>query len=443
MLAGAARTDITPAGSVWMDGMLRDHPSQGVHDPLHARCLVLSATGEVSEAVAVVVLDVCALSTDDNQAMRRRVAERTGLPAERVILAATHTHSGPAAKGFFNDKEVVWVEQLAEAVVAVVTEALAGRTAVAVGCGSGTETTISHYRRLLAKDGHVIMNWEPYTEDEVVGPLGVIDPEVGVLIAVRADQSGQVVGTLFNHAGHPNVMSGDNLLLSAEYPGLACRLVEEFFGFGVAIFANGAQGTMDIDGLRDRDWAGMDRVGHALAEAVKAVEPSLDYRSPLPLAVARRAYDVPARQITDDEWSWAQRILAETGGKVQALADGVGDDYLAVLYRDLRARQDHPIVIEQTCVAIGETALLTFPGELYTEIGQEVKRRSPFKQTWIIGLANGHIGYVPTRVAITEGGYAEDTRGVDAAAADLIINHSLALLAEAHAQTCCGEGDEL
>ncbi len=449
MYAGAAKVDITPEGSVWMDGMLRDRPSEGVHDPLFARGLVLASEASGADAVALVVLDVCGLSTADSRAMRERVARRTGLPVAHLIVAATHTHSGPASVGFFNQKEVAYVDLLSDAVEQVVVEALASLTEVVVGCGSGREETISHYRRLLARDGHVVMNWEPYPADQIVGPLGVIDPEVGVLVARPVSQTDRLVATLFNHAGHPNVMSGDNLLLSSEYPGLACRLLEEWFGCGTAIFANGAQGTMDIDGLRDRDWAGLERVGGALAEAVKAVVPDLEYRASRPLAVLTVEYPVPARQITDEEWTWAQRILAETGGKVQAMADGVGDDYLAVLYRRLREAQDQDVAIEQTCVALGETALLTFPGELYTEIGMQIKQRSPFEHTWIIGLANGKIGYVPTRQAISEGGYAEDTRRVDAAAEDLIVERSLALLQAAQArikqspaQPAAAEGNE-
>ena len=77
---------------------------------------------------------------------------------------------------------------------------------------------------------------------------------------------------------------------------------------------------------------------------------------------------------------------------------------------------------------------LTFPGELYTEIGQHIKAHSPFPRTFIIGLANGYVGYVPTRKAIGEGGYAEDTRHVDEAAEELVIEHSLALLRSVHEQ---------
>ena len=82
----------------------------------------------------------------------------------------------------------------------------------------------------------------------------------------------------------------------------------------------------------------------------------------------------------------------------------------------------------QTCLALGDSALLTFPGELYTEIGQHIKAHSPFRRTFIIGLANGYVGYVPTRKAIGEGGYAEDTRHVDETAEQFVVEHSLALL---------------
>jgi neutral ceramidase len=128
------------------------------------------------------------------------------------------------------------------------------------------------------------------------------------------------------------------------------------------------------------------------------------------------------------EWEWAQRILAGTGGKFQAIADGIGDDYKAVFYQQLHETGPCDLPVEQICLALGDCALLTFPGELYTEIGQYIKMHSPFRRTYIIGLANGYVGYIPTRKAINEGGYSEDTRLVDEAAEESVVSHSLALL---------------
>ena len=91
---------------------------------------------------------------------------------------------------------------------------------------------------------------------------------------------GRVLAVLFNHTGHPNVLSGDNYLFSSDYPGLAARLLEEELG-GVALFFNGALGSVDIDGLRDRDWEGLDRTGRALA---RSVSEAAQLASPLRLA---------------------------------------------------------------------------------------------------------------------------------------------------------------
>ncbi|HUT75312.1 MAG TPA: neutral/alkaline non-lysosomal ceramidase N-terminal domain-containing protein [Armatimonadota bacterium] len=431
MLAGTAKIDITPTREVWMDGMIRSHRSEGVHDPLFARALVLANSREPRDMFAIVSVDVCLLSAADSGASRQGVAGQVGIPTQQTIIATTHTHSGPATIGHFNPPEAEYSHGLAQRLAALVAQAAGNLEPVAVGVASGREDTISHYRRLLADDGHVVMNWEPYPPEHIVGPLGEADTEVGVLKVTAAEDPQQVKCILFNHAGHPNIMSGDNYLLSADYPGAAARLLEQEWG-ALAMFVNGAQGTMDIDGLRHRDWEGLERAGAALAQAVsetaRAAVPTPDVR----LRSGAVGYTVPARTITDEEWAWAQEILRRSGGKVQPLADGVGDDYLAVLYRDLRRVQGQEVPIEQICLAVGDAAFITFPGELYTEIGMQIKARSRFARTYIIGLANGEVGYVPTRKAISEGGYAENVRRLDDAAEEIVVGRSLALLETMH-----------
>lgn len=424
MRAGAARIDITPDKNIWMDGMLRAHPSVGVHDPIFACALVMSNDEDVRQACAIVSADVCRLAEPLTSAVRKAVAAEVGIPAEHIIVAAKHIHSGPVTEGD-GEVEAEYARILEGKLVQVVKDAAGKMKPVKAGCASGKEDTISEYRRLLAHDGHVVMNWEPYEPEHIVGPLGEVDPEVGVLKLV--DLSGQAVCLLFNHAGHPNVLSGDNYLISAEYPGFAERLLEEEFG-GIAMFVNGAQGTMDIDGLGPRDWAEMERIGRKLAAAVAETARGVAPAEDLTLRCSSVKYSLPARQIPDEQLAWAEEILKQTGGKVQPLADGVGDDYKAVLYKKLHAAQDSDIPVEQVCIALDDTAFISFPGEMYTEIGMHIKAASPFRRTYVIGLANGHVGYLPTRKAIAEGGYAEEVRAVDAAAEDVAVAHSLSLL---------------
>ena len=427
MNAGAARIDITPDHAVWMDGMIRAHRSSGVHDPLYAKALVLCETNPQADGIVFISVDVCALTTADNLATRRRITQKTGIPADRIILAATHNHSGPATVGYFNPKEDDYVKALADKIVAAVASAATSLAPAAMGCASGREDTISHYRRLLADDGHVVMNWEPWPAERIVRVLGVIDPEVGVLKVVSANDPAKTIAILFNHAGHPNVLSGDNYLLTSDYPGLAENILENQFG-GTALFFNGAQGSMDIDGLKDRDWAGRERVGHALADAVAQAAQRIKAPDQTKFRVEAIHYSVPARKISAKELAWADRILEQTGGVIKTVADGVGDDYKAKIYREMHARENQPISLEQIGVAIGDSAMFSFPGELFTEIGQQIKAQSPMRHTWCLGLANGQIGYVPTRAAISQGGYEPDTREADDAAAEQIAAHSRELL---------------
>jgi len=431
MLAGTAKIDITPSRSIWMDGMIRAHRSEGVHDPLFVRALVLANSEDRSQAFAIVSVDVCMLSTEQASSARAMTEDQTDIPASQIMIATTHTHSGPATVGHFSPSEPEYVRELLKKIVGVVDQAAENMQRVLVGAGSGREDTISHYRRLLADNGRVIMNWEPFPPERIVQPLGEVDTEVGVVKVVPLDNPQSVLSLLFNHAGHPNVLSGDNYLLSTDYPGLAERLLEKEFG-GMALFVNGAQGTMDIDGLRDRDWEGMERTGQALATAVSETARHIIPSNVATIRGMSMTYHIPARKISDEKLTWAEEILEQTGGQLQALADGVGDDYKAKLYKDLHDVQDQDIQMEQLCFTIDGTALLSFPGELFTEIGMAIKKQSPFERTYIVGLANGCVGYVPTRKAIDEGGYAVDTRRVDAEAEDIIMDNSLALLSKLH-----------
>ncbi|MBN2552005.1 MAG: neutral/alkaline non-lysosomal ceramidase N-terminal domain-containing protein [Spirochaetales bacterium] len=430
MFAGTGKIDITPRGSVWMDGMIRAHRSTGIHDPLHARALYLAADENPRNAFVLVAMDVVGLNAEDGMVVRRSVEKSTGIPWDHIILAASHTHSGPATIGAFNPKETKYVGELQKKLVTVIGRAAGGAVRAAAGSGSGKEDTISHYRRFLTKDGRVVMIWEPCPAEDIVGPLGEIDPELGVLKVTGSEGSSD--GNLciaFNHAGHPNVLSGENYLISGDYAGLAAQLVEERFGC-TSMFLNGAQGTMDVDGFKDRDWEGRDRIGRTLADAVGSVAADLPTSPSVHLRGGSVRYTIPSRKISEEEYRWAEKILEQTGGKIQPLADGIGDDYLAVLFKRLRGREQEENPAEQVCVALDDSAFLSFPGELFTEIGMEIKQASPFKHTYIVDLANGTIGYVPSRKAIGEGGYAVVTRKLDHSAADLVKEHSLALLRE-------------
>ena len=253
MFAGISKIDITPNENVEMAGMLREHASVGVHDHLYARSLVISMDSSLNNAYVITSMDLVGMDSKLFSDIREKASKRSGIPYENMILACTHTHSGPDVRKSELETNLRYIEELKEKIVRVIEQAVSDLKPALLGSAKGKEDTISHYRRLMADDGHIVMNWEPYPEEHLIGPTGEVDPDLGVLKITDAEDPSKTKVILFNHAGHPNVLSGDNYLISADYPGRATELIDKEFG-GISMFVNGAQGTMDIDGLRDRDW---------------------------------------------------------------------------------------------------------------------------------------------------------------------------------------------
>jgi len=137
MQASFAKTDITPGRAVWMDGMLRAHRSRGVHDRLYARALALANDGAAADGYVIAALDICGLRDEDSRAIRAEAARRCGVPEDRIIIAATHTHSGPATVGSMTCREGRYVKWLVKRVAAVIVRAVRSLAPAAAGwCGS-------------------------------------------------------------------------------------------------------------------------------------------------------------------------------------------------------------------------------------------------------------------------------------------------------------------
>jgi hypothetical protein len=109
-----------------------------------------------------------------------------------------------------------------------------------------------------------------------------------------------------------------------------------------------------------------------------------------------------------------ERLFAELEPQYAALEGQVHRNWwLARRFADVRdqlaaarqGRAEPGLAVEVQVLAIGQTALVSLPGEIFVRIGQQIAARSPFAATWPVGYANGYIGYVPTREEIPYGGY--------------------------------------
>lgn len=247
--AGVARTDIT------------DRESGPVHDSLFAKALVL--TDGVART-ALITVDAVALGEIGRiprtflPAVRAALEKDPGIPGANVLINASHCH-GVVRRD---------VEAL---VVQTVREAWRQAAPVTVSVASSREEGISENRRLRLQDGSEVDMRRAYAgpADEQIASVGPIDPQIGIL---RLDRSnGDPLAVVYQFACHP-IMNPPEMGNSADYPGVASRVIEQTLGRGcVALFVQGCAGDINPRGYKDaRRPPDAGPLGNRLAIAVLA-----------------------------------------------------------------------------------------------------------------------------------------------------------------------------
>lgn len=414
--AGAARVVITPPIGVPLSGYFvaegRTETARDVHDDLYARALVLS---DGHSAVAIVTTDLIALGDEELSMVRGEVQQKAGIASEHLILACTHTHSGPIVHPF-PPVEIVpgqadedYFRLLPRLIGSAVAMAAQRMRPARIGAGKG-ESYININRRERLPDG--TLRGLPFLGRN---PGGIHDREVGVL-RVDDAQTGKALAVLLSYACHPVVL-GPNLEISADYVGYAVNFLEESLGPGtVALFANGAQGDMNAI-VHPGTYEDAQRLGVTLgAEALK-VALSTPAHSDARITTGTLRVELPLNPAAAPD---QQRAYIEFLQQEHARFTREGDARrvwdiemrLNVAHYRLYARERtlQPCIpaeitafgIKGDHVSIG---LVSEPAELFCEYGIKARQHSPFATTLVLGLANGFISYVPTPEVYTEGGY--------------------------------------
>lgn len=252
--AGTAKITITP-----------EETSKPVHDTCHARSLVLDVAGE---RIAFVSVDL-GIYTSEN--LVAECKEKFGL--SQFLLCSSHTHSGPGrGQSDFFEKQIVQV----------VGQAVEAMFPARIAAGHRTFPQLGFNRLVVRDDGHARESWfgdDHYrSENPDRIPFGPVDPEVGVIKI--ADSNGKTRAIMMNYGLHADVVCS-NFEVSADYPGVACRRVEEAFDNEAnCLFVQGAGGNVESLIISSRrtgpddpfktDYKAMERVGELLAyETIK------------------------------------------------------------------------------------------------------------------------------------------------------------------------------
>jgi neutral ceramidase len=165
-----------------------------------------------------------------------------------------------------------------------------------------------------------------------------------------------------------------------------------------------------MDPLQGRGFKEAQRIGSAVALAAAAVRTSVQPVSG-PIAWSSQRVPLSARRISAEQLAWAQQVLADSavsGVDPRGQTDGIPDLLFARSQLEL-AQRNEPYLAEIQVLRIGDVAIVGLPGEFFVEFGLAIKQQSPARATFVAGLANGSLGYVPTVAAFAEGGYEPTT----------------------------------
>jgi hypothetical protein len=235
------------------------------------------------------------------------------------------------------------------------------------------------------------------------------------LLVAQFTADDSVIATILNYATHPVVLGPTNLQFSGDYAGYTARLVEQQVG-GVALFVQGSAGDVNPAIFRDHDrdagtFEVAEQMGRALATAAKRTITRAAARSDLGIVLAQSTVEVPlAPPPSGDELAamrseWErQRATSETSdeGRFALFQLAWGDE--------LQRAMTHGTVpgalsVHLFAARIGDLLVVTFPLEIYSEIGLALRRSAAPRPLIVAGYTNGLLGYAPTDLAIDQGGY--------------------------------------
>ena len=437
--AGTGRVCITPPIGLIMSGYAdRDQLSKGVHDDLYAKALVL---GDGKTKIAVVTTDLAGVDKGLVAQIRQTAWNRTGIKKENIMIAASHTHSGPegtrryeslgiptedkAIEGLSKDDYVDHLrDTTARWIAGAIYKADNNLEKARIGVGKGEVYTVGLNRR---------------------DPKGPMDPEVGV---IRVDNAGgEPRAVLMNFACHPTVLGSSNYLYSADYPGYAMRTVETALGEGVqAMFMNGACGNISTRFTRrEQTFREAERLGSILGSEALRVALEMKTADEVKLGAISKIVGLPAKRFpTVEEARETAKLEKEKYNNLEKKGASHGE--MRIAYTSMEGAQRilklvetgigqlKKIETEMQAFRIGDCVLFAEPGELFIEIALDIRRNSKLKNTFVVGYANDSVGYIPTKKAYEEGLYETFSTLLSPDAGQIVRDTAVELIEQVHSE---------
>ncbi len=420
--AGFSERDISPSVGMERPGGYYKSYHKSFHDPCKVRAAVLD---DGRKRVALVGVDALMIPAKVVTAARVRLSRGCGLPPEAVMVGASHSHSsgpvGMVQPGEYDHADPfvralaykrssaadpAYLKHVEDGIVAAVEEACQRLQAARCGFGLGSEDKVAFNRRFRMRNG---LTWTHPGKGnpDIVEAAGPIDPAVGV--AGAFDRNAGLMGCIVHYACHATTNPGG---ISANWIYYMEKVLRGYYGSElVVVFLPGFSGDVtQVDNLSPYEnpdgetWAKLvgGRVG---AEALKVLlgltpgEFAVDFRS--------RMLRIPRRRPSPERVARCRRI-AEA-----AAPDSTETEYLfakEIVLLDALLEKEPVAAVEVQAIQAGPVAFLSTPGEMFCQLGLDLKKQSPFPITCPVELANGSVGYVPTEEAFGPHGGGYETR---------------------------------
>ncbi len=384
---GAAAADFTADDTMVIAGGIGPGKANGQEGRLRAVAIVLEQDGV---RLAIVACDVLMMTRKTLDPVVAEIGRAAGIPASHVLINCTHTHHAPSTMRLHDyDLDPVFTQRVQAGIVRAATEANQQLAPARLQFHLGSEPTVGQNSRQLLDDGMIY--WiGPRTN--FVRATGPFDPDLPVLAFRGPDD--RLRALLFNHSTH-TIGTRQAGKRSPSIYGMAAQEIEAAEG-GIVAFLEGASGS-----THNLDLTGDECIRRLKASVAAALGRAVD-RPVGRLAAIKRPLKFRVRQFDEAAED------AAVNRYCRKYAPG-GAEMIARVFRTMRSElaplqgQERETWVQ--AVRIGDIALVGVPAEYFTQLGLDIKNRSPFRHTYVAELANDWIGYLPNREGHKLGGY--------------------------------------
>ena len=341
---------------------------------------------------AIVANDVLMMTRQDLDPVIAEIEKTCGIPAAHVLINCTHTHHAPSTMRLHNYGPVPpFVATVRRAIVRAVTDANAALSPEECRFfyHRGREDTVGQNSRQLLEDGQIYWIGPARGFVRATGPF---DPELPVL--VFRDAAENLRAAIFNHSTH-TIGTRQSGARSPGFYGLAAQELETVHG-GKFAFLEGASGSTHNLTLTGTEAA--ERIARAVAEAIGKAQS----RAVTRLVAIKRPFKFRVRHFDEAAESGAVERYCRKYSPANA-------DAIARVFANMRTKlapeQGEERETWLQVLLIGDVAIAAVPAEYFTQLGIDIKNRSPFRDTFVAELANDWIGYLPNLEGHKLGGY--------------------------------------